>query len=307
MKRNRAQFNRWIAHGGFWLTASVALTAVADPAVYDAEIVQAWQTFDARQGVAVDADHFYAINNYSLTRHDKRTGAPQLQWDGNSDVEGPLIHLDGGFVMDGKLYAAHSNYPIWPMTSSLEIWDTRTLEHIDSISFGIHRGSLTWVDHHDGHWWAAFGNYDRVQAGQDHPYGETRNTQVVKLDAEFQVLEAWTLPEALHPRLTPMSNSGGSWGPDGLLYLTGHDHPEIYVMRLPQSGSVLDWVATVHVPGLNGQGLAWDRSLPAGEPPRLWAIHKERETVFVIAMPTITPPPPRSGTLRGPDEFATDR
>ena len=23
-----------------------------------------------------------------------------------------------------------------------------------------------------------------------------------------------------------MSNSGGSWGPDGLLYCTGHDHPE---------------------------------------------------------------------------------
>ena len=49
-------------------------------------------------------------------------------------------------LMDGKIYAAHSNYPDWPMTSSLEIWDAETMKHIGTHSFGIQWGSLTWVD-----------------------------------------------------------------------------------------------------------------------------------------------------------------
>jgi hypothetical protein len=58
-----------------------------------------------------------------------------------------------------------------------------------------------------------------------------------------------------------MSNSGGSWGPDGKLYLTGHDPAEAYVMELPKGGSILNWVATVPLKN-TGQGIAWDRSTP---------------------------------------------
>jgi hypothetical protein len=28
-----------------------------------------------------------------------------------------------------------------------------TMEHVDTHSFGIHQGSATWVDRHDGSWW----------------------------------------------------------------------------------------------------------------------------------------------------------
>lgn len=59
------------------------------------------------------------------------------------------------------------------------------MEHVDSISLGIHAGSMTWVDRHDDSWWAAFGNYDKTQSGQDHPYGETRFTQVVQMNDDF--------------------------------------------------------------------------------------------------------------------------
>ena len=38
-----------------------------------------------------------------------------------------------------------------------------------------------------------------------------------------------------------MSNSGGSWGPDGFLYLTGHDPAEIYKMRLPKRARCSSW------------------------------------------------------------------
>jgi hypothetical protein len=58
-----------------------------------------------------------------------------------------------------------------------------------------------------------------------------------------------------------MSVSGGSWGPDGLLYVTGHDHPEVYAVRLPKAGSMLEHVETIPF-AVEGQGIAWDRSQP---------------------------------------------
>lgn len=55
-----------------------------------------------------------------------------------------------------------------------------------------------------------------------------------------------------------MSNSGGSWGPDGSLYLTGHDPAEVYRVRLPAIGSVLE-VEEIIPLNVHGQGIAWDR------------------------------------------------
>ena len=102
--------------------------------------------------------------------------------------------------------------------------------------------------------------------------------------AQFNVVQQWRLPDEIIERVTPMSNSGGSWGEDGYLYLTGHDHPEIYVMQAPVESGVLSWVATVQVPGLNGQGIAWDRSSDRNE---LWAILRPSREALKIQMPRI--------------------
>ena len=58
-----------------------------------------------------------------------------------------------------------------------------------------------------------------------------------------------------------MSNSGGSWGPDGDLYLSGHDPAEVSRVRLPKMGSVLEVVDILPM-NIRGQGIAWDRSKP---------------------------------------------
>src|SRR5690606_36702816 len=102
---------------------------------------------EARQGVAVDAEHFYAIDNRVIAKYTKSTGALVQRWEASETV--PLVHLNAGVVVGRKLYCAHSNYPHYPDTSSVEIWDTGTLEHIGSKSFGITDGSLTWIDYHD--------------------------------------------------------------------------------------------------------------------------------------------------------------
>jgi hypothetical protein len=219
-----------------------------------------------------------------------------------SDSTGPIIHMDSGAVVDGKLYTAHSNYDDSPMASSIEVYDTRTMRHLATHSIGIDRGSLTWLDRHDGAWWAGFANYDIVPDGQTSPYGETCNTQIVKMDDHFQVTAAYTIPKAILDRFKPMSNSGGSWGPDGRLWLSGHDLGEAYVMTLPAAGAELTWVATVELPGVEGQGIAWDRS---SRTPTLWTIKRSTKQVLVFDAPykTIVTPPTTSFHVYGPGHF----
>lgn len=267
---------------------------------YKAVLLEKYDTFDAVQAVAVDKDHFYAINDFRMTKHRKMGGEPVMQWDGEERGK-VLFHLDSGMVMDGKLYAAHSNYANSPMTSSVEIWDVATMEHVSTGSFGINRGSFTWLDHYDGHWWGTFANYDRIQDGQTEPYGKTENTKVVKLSEEFDILQSWTLPEHLLLRMTPMSNSGGSWGPDGYLYLTAHDYGAIYVMQLPVAGSVLHHAATVKIAdALEGQGIAWDRTETESI---LWGINNVTREVFKLKMPEIDKTVPFPAAVIRTDNF----
>ena len=215
---------------------------------------------EARQAVAVDAKAFYAIDNVTIVKYDKQSLKPLAKWEGHKD--GPLLHLDSGVVLDGKLYAAHSNYPKWPMASSIEIWDAETLKHVESHSLGIDRGSLTWLDRDaKGVWWGAFANYNRVFDKSPIAYGNKYNTQIVRFDEKWRVDGAWTLPDALIAKFGDMSNSGGSWGADGKLYITGHDNAEVYVMDIPKMGTELTWLSTIPV-NIGGQGIAWDRSQP---------------------------------------------
>ena len=266
------------------LCAIAASSVCAQPPEFDGKIVQRFDVDNAYQAVAVGQDAFYAISNVRLTRHDKNTGRVLQQWDDGSQLDSPLSHLDSGVVLDEKLYSAHSNYPGWPMTSSVEVWDMGNMQHIESHSFGVMLGSFTWLDRYNGSWWGAFANYDIVQRGMTNPCGETRNTVMVQFDDDFEVLQSWSLPAEILRRMSPMSNSGGSWGSDGYLYLSGHDDPEIYVMALPEAGSELDWLATVRLPGLNGQGIAWDRSI---EDSILWAILRSTRQVLKIEMPVL--------------------
>lgn len=212
---------------------------------------------EAYQGVGVDDRYFYAVHNQIIGKYDKKTGKLVSKWEGPKD--GPIVHLDSAMLMDGKIYAAHSNYPEWPMTSSLEIWDAASMKHIGTHSFGINWGSLTWADFYDGHWWMTFANYDVPYGPNKTPYGHKLNTQMIKFTADLKFVQAWVMPKTILDKFERMSNSGGSWGPDGFLYLTGHDPAEVYKMRLPKAGSVLELVDTIPA-NIRGQGIAWDRS-----------------------------------------------
>ena len=209
---------------------------------------------EARQGVGVDANHVYAITNTAIGKYDKFTGERVAYWEAGKDT--PLKHMNSGIVHDGKLICAHSNYGELPMTSSVEIFDTATLAHAGTHSFGVLYGSLTWLDRHQGFWWACFAHYAN-KAGE--PGKGPEHTIVVKLNDAWQPLESWLLPPEVLERMAPYSASGGTWGLDGRLYLSGHDRPELYVLKLPETGSTLRYVETVPFPNA-GQAIAVDRT-----------------------------------------------
>lgn len=252
----------------------VAPPAASKPPAMTSELVDSFVVPEVNQGIGVDAEHFYAIDNTTIAKYRKDT---QDLVEIRDYADMGALHFDSAVVVDGRIYLSHSNYPVWPMTSSLEVVDAETLDHVESHSFGIQLGSFTWLDQAaDGQWWGGFANYNRVFDRMQMAYGNKHATQVVRFGPGWEIEEAYVIPDPVLERFDDMSNSGGSWGPDGNLYLTGHDPAEAYVMQLPDLGSMLHWVGTVPL-AIEGQGIAWDRA----EPDILYGFVRETNTVSV--------------------------
>jgi len=245
------------------------------------EELRRYKAPEAGQGVAVDREFFYAITNHTIGKYRKDTGARVAGWEGGKG--GEVIHINAGFVREGRLYGVHSNFPGVPMLSSLEIFDTTTLQPVASHSFGRMDGSFTWLDRAPatatpaaaGRWVACFVHYGDKGA---EPNRDAAWTQVIALDDEWRRTAGWALPADLIERFggRGFSASGGAFGPGGDLYLTGHDNTEIYVVTWPKAGSVLRWIATMPFPS-EGQAFAWDPF----EPGVLYSIQRKTREVIV--------------------------
>jgi hypothetical protein len=257
-------------------TAAASATTTAP-----APVVRRFAAPEARQAVAVDDTFFYAINNATIGKYDKATGRKVSEW---TDAPGGHIkHLNSGVVLDAELYCAHSNYPQTPMISSIEVFDTKTMKHLRTQALPEGLGSATWIDTRDDAWWVTFAQY----AGKGGEAGKgPEQTQLVRFDRGWRKQAAWTFPAEVIARWQSMSSSGGAWGTDGLLYTTGHDARELYVLRLPASGPRLDLVAIVPMES-EGQGIALDRK-SAGV---LYSIQRKTLEVLVSTLPALPAPP----------------
>ena len=234
---------------------------------------------DARQGVASGAGALFAIDNRAIARIDPVTGKVLARWQGD---EAHFKHLNSCIVRGAELICAGSNYPDVPMASRIETFDARTLKHKATREMGPGYGSLTWVDWHGGGWWATYANYDGKggAAGRDH-----RATPLVRYDKAFHESAHWAFPDTVLDRFAPRSSSGGVWGSDGLLYVTGHDRPELYALRVPSGGGVLEHVATIAVP-TDGQAIGWDEK----EPRLLWGIERATHEMVASRVPVVPNP-----------------
>ena len=233
------------------------------PATYPSpDPTQSFFSIDAVQGIAVDERHVCALSGRNVSRHDKWSGMA-LTRSAPSKGDAGIVHLNGGVIHDGRLIAAHSDWPALPTRSSVEVWNTETLERVRTYSFGTRRGAFTRLDRHAGCWWGAFTDYG--QLAREHPLEQTARdfagTRLVKMSDEFDILRTWTYPIGLLERFAPMSNTRGSRGPDSRLYLTGYDQSEAYIVTLPSTANELVWVETVDLPKIEGQEIAWDRSV----------------------------------------------
>lgn len=272
----RARYREWQA----------TLPQAAEPALTKhglaATELKRWHVMAANQGVAVDAEHFYGIGNHVLVKHRKDTGEKVGEWIGPRGSSA-IIHFNAGWVDGHRLVLSHSNFPQVPMASSLEVYDTRTMRPIETHSLARHFGSLTWAVRHQGYWWACFANYNANGgiAGFDQ-----RWTFFAKFDDNWQQLESWLFPPQVIKTWGNSASSGGDWGDDGLLYVTGHDEKELYVLRLPTQGSTLEYITTIDVP-IEGQAWAWDRSA-RGER-IIYGISRARQEIIAARIPTVPP------------------
>ena len=232
-----------------------ALATVPGPVGWRFQELRRFKAPEARQGVAADADFLYVISNHDLGKYSKAGGVRLAAW--SCPAGDPLTHVNAGLVHQGRLYGAHSNYPGVPHVSSVEIWEPATLRHLGSINFGRTDGSLTWIDRRAGRWLACFVHY--VGRGGE-PGKDQRWTRLAEFDDDWRPTgRGWVFPDSLiaHLGARGFSMSGGALGPDGLLFVTGHDEKELCVLEFPTVGSTLRWVATIPMTA-EGQAFAWD-------------------------------------------------
>ena len=120
--------------------------------VVSAQTVWQMRSSDARQAVAVDAQHVFAISDRHISKIDRASGKTVLQWSA-AGTDSPVRHLNSAVVLGDRIYAAHSNWPATPAQNSIEAWNIATLAPVDSIRISGVRTWITWVDWYKGYWW----------------------------------------------------------------------------------------------------------------------------------------------------------
>jgi hypothetical protein len=206
---------------------------------------------EARQGVAVDAEHCYAIADAAIGKYRKSDGALVARW--TAPAGSAIRHLNAGVVVEGRLYCAHSNFPLKPDQGSVEVFDVATLAPVDRHAFVDPPGSLTWVVPYEDGWLACFAHYA--------PTSQVARSRLVAYGRDWLPRREWSFAPEILAKFGRMSCSGGGVGPDGRVGVTGHDARELYVLHLPSGGGVAGLAAVLPFPG-EGQAFAWDTTRP---------------------------------------------
>ena len=244
-----------------------------------ARTLRVYKAPEASQGVAAGLHHFFAVDNTVLAKYAIRTGQLIDRWVGARN--GLIRHMNSCLADAGRLWCANSNYPETPMGSSIEVFDSETMKHVESHSLGMRdEGSLTWFDRYGTGWIAGFSHYDQ-NGGV--PFKNHTFSSVVTFDHQWRRTGGWLLPSSTLERMAPYASSGGAIGPDGWLYLLGHDRPELYVVGRPPMGPVLSHIATVSLE-TEGQAFSWAKSGRT-----IFAIDRRQRLVRTIEIPAVKP------------------
>ena len=216
----------------------------------------------AVQAAAADEQFAYAISNSKVAQYDRKTG--ELKKLSTGDAE----HLNSGWIWQGKIYCAHSNFPKLPEKSDLRVYDPDTGKLTIHHSFTKSLGSLTWAirDPENKFWWCCFAYYQK----------DNSKTYLAKMNDEFKELQRWSFPEKLVKDWDNASASCGIW--DGATLLVTHHHFKVlYRLKVPEKGDTLEFVEALSCP-FPGQGIAYDPVTKG-----LVGIHRpEKKILFAI-------------------------
>jgi hypothetical protein len=147
---------------------------------------------------------------------------------------------------------------------------------------------LTWFDNYRGGWIAGFAHYDK-NGGV--PFKDHGFSSVVTFDSTWRRTGGWLFPSSAIDRMAPYAASGGALGPDGWLYLLGHDRPEMYVVGRPVMGPTMIHLATIDLEA-EGQAFSW----ATGESRTIFAIDRRKQLVRSIEIPAIPAVDPEVAT-----------
>lgn len=197
-------------------------------------------TRHATQAAAVDETHVYAVSSTAIAKLDRATGAELAVSSGKAS------HLNSAILIEGKVYAAHSNFPLRPEQGDIRVLDPETMQLGIYHRFDDPPGSLTWALRKGKKWWCHFARYGK----------DNGKSLLVRFDEEWRETGRWDYPAELVKDWGSMSLSGAIWQGD-LLLATGHDHKRIYRLKLPEKGTTMAWVDTLDSP-IPGQGIAAD-------------------------------------------------
>lgn len=244
-----------------------------------ARTLRVFEAPESDQGVAADARHFFAVDNTVIAKYEIRSGKRAGEWVGPR--YGLISHMNSCLAAVGKLWCANSNYPLTPMGSSVEVFDAATMKHVDSHSLGMmDEGSITWFDRYRSGWIAGFAHYD---GDGGLPFKDHRFSSILTFDAEWRRNGGWLFPASVLERMAPYAASGGAIGPDGWLYLIGHDRPELYVVARPPMGPTLIHIATITVEA-EGQAFSWAQDGTR----TIFTVDRRKGLVRMIELPKVT-------------------
>lgn len=227
----------------------------------------------ATPAAVADANRLYAISNTTIATYERETG--ELLATASAET---AEHLNSGYFHDGKIYAAHSNYPKMPHESDIRVFDPELNTLKVHHTFTDPPGSLVWCVRRDGRWWCCFAWY-----GDDN----VRTVLIEYADDSFTTeVRRFRFPPEVVADFAGMSASGGIWDGDTIL-ASHHHYPVLYRLRLPADPevTVLELVETLACP-FPGQGIAVDPATPG----RLVGIDRGGRAI-VVAKPVTSPSP----------------
>ena len=135
----------------------------------------------ANQAAAADDKFVYVVDDAVIAKYDRATGKELARSAGKAQ------HLNSGFLWEGKLYCAHSNYPRMPHQSDIRVLDPATMKLGIYHVFDTPPGSLTWAVRRGEHWWCHFAHYGKDNA----------KSVLVQYGNRWKEIGRWTFPKDL--------------------------------------------------------------------------------------------------------------